>query len=631
MTTQGLTIKYLVFTGTHIEPVRLNFQCGLNLVYGASNTGKSFTLKSIDFMLGGSKPLPDIDERTGYEMIWFGFSLVGVGDFTLSRSTKGGNFILYEGLVTSVQPEQKAQTLSSKHDPKKLDNLSQFLLNNLGFAKKFVATHAVGKQDSLSFRDLTKILLVNETGIQIEQSPIESGQRHDRTKEHSVFRLLLTGVDDSSIVPIMDKKAFDTSKAVRIEIINEMIADIDSKLMSSYPDIDDLPAQNQRIANALEQIKSEFDVAQGSIQSYLDEKRRLSIDIPRIGERLEEIQVHIERFAKLNKIYISDIERLGALEEVSFLLSLGTNRACPLCGAPAEAQQHMHEIGSIEQVREASLAEIAKIEHQRTDLAGTIFDLRREDERLRLILPELLNRLAEIESEIDRLAPKANESQLKLSEIIMVRDHVKKGLALLEQKNTYIAKREEFNKLKKAPKTDNPKLDLPGTIAHEFCKIVSHVLKEWQFPGECHVSFDEKTYDLRIDGKLRVDNGKGVRAVTHAAFKVALLLFCRGRGLPHPGFVVLDTPLLTYRDPIKNPKLGELSDDEKALAQTPVKQRFFEHLSSIRNLGQFIILENIDPPANIGELAHVHLFYGNTGGGRNGLFPVSRVFASAVG
>jgi hypothetical protein len=31
----------------------------------------------------------------------------------------------------------------------------------------------------------------------------------------------------------------------------------------------------------------------------------------------------------------------------------------------------------------------------------------------------------------------------------------------------------------------------------------------------------------------RKDNGKGVRAITHAAFKVALLLYCKERDLPN--------------------------------------------------------------------------------------------------
>ncbi len=111
-----------------------------------------------------------------------------------------------------------------------------------------------------------------------------------------------------------------------------------------------------------------------------------------------------------------------------------------------------------------------------------------------------------------------------------------------------------------------------------------------------------------------------MRAITHAAFKIALLIFCHEKGLPHPGFVILDTPLLTYRDPIKNPKHGELSTDEKKLAQTSLKQKFFEHLHSIRKLGQFIIFENVDPPNNIENLAKAEIFLGQPGG-RIGFFP----------
>jgi len=159
-------------------------------------------------------------------------------------------------------------------------------------------------------------------------------------------------------------------------------------------------------------------------------------------------------------------------------------------------------------------------------------------------------------------------------------------------------------------------------VLHEFSQIVSRILTAWEFPGECHVSFDEKTFDLKIDGKLRTNNGKGVRAITHAAFKVALLIFCRERNLPHPGFVILDTPLLTYRDPMKSKGKDKLTEDEQVVARSPLKQKFFEHLSSISNLAQFIILENIDPPENIEAYAHIEVFSGNPGDGRYGFFPL---------
>jgi hypothetical protein len=148
---------------------------------------------------------------------------------------------------------------------------------------------------------------------------------------------------------------------------------------------------------------------------------------------------------------------------------------------------------------------------------------------------------------------------------------------------------------------------------------VSDVLKAWKFPGECHVAFDESMYDLRIDGKNRKDNGKGVRAITHAAFKVALLIFCRERGLPHPGFLILDTPLLTYRDPLSSD--GPLERDEEELRKTALKQYFFEHLAATSTQGQFVIIENIDLPENLTKLGHIEVFTGDPHRPRTGLFP----------
>ncbi len=56
MTAQRLTIRHLAFTGPGKAPAELGFSEGCNLVWGASNTGKSFTLKAFDFMLGGFGP-----------------------------------------------------------------------------------------------------------------------------------------------------------------------------------------------------------------------------------------------------------------------------------------------------------------------------------------------------------------------------------------------------------------------------------------------------------------------------------------------------------------------------------------------------------------------------------------------
>lgn len=420
---------------------------------------------------------------------------------------------------------------------------------------------------------------------------------------------------------MLDAKTFATSKSVRIEVVQEMLDIVINKL-KEYPNIDDLSSQNQRLDSTFERIQEEFDAIQGTIRSLLQEKQLLSIELPKIGLRLDEIKLHLERFSTLDNVYISDIERLASLEEAGFLLSLNNEQACTLCGAPPEAQSHDQYLQIIEKTRQSAVSEITKIQSQRYDLQNTIADLNAEYTQLTSDYSTASKRLDEVEQNITRLTPSANQTKISVRDIVTERDSVKEGLLLLEQRNTLLAKLEEFNKLTKPSRDDQPVLKTPDSSAHELSQIVGEVLKAWEFPGKCEVSFDQSTHDLMIDGKLRINNGKGVRAVTHAAFKVALLIYCRKYTLPHPGFVVLDSPLLTYRDPMKNPNTIALTADEEILAKSSLKTKFFEHLSSIKHLGQFIILENIDPPNNIADLANVQIFSGSSSLGRDGLFPI---------
>jgi hypothetical protein len=232
----GLVLKKLTFTGANAESAELNLTPGLNLIYGASNTGKSFTVKAIDFMLGGSRELPDIDERRAYERAWLTIHLPKSGDATLMRALVGGAFEFYSKQVT-IPPEngENVRQLSARHDYSNTDNLSQFLLDELGFETKQIAIDANGKKRSLSFRDLARYCITDETAIQSEISPLESGQYPFVTAERSVFKLLVTGTDDSAIVPVLDRKTFKAATAGKLEVLDEMLAAIGEELAADFP------------------------------------------------------------------------------------------------------------------------------------------------------------------------------------------------------------------------------------------------------------------------------------------------------------------------------------------------------------------------------------------------------------
>jgi hypothetical protein len=621
MNSAGIHFISLTFTGRDKETVGLSFEPGLNVLFGASNTGKSFALKVLDFLLGGSRALPEIKERVGYERAWLALTLPKAGNVTLMRALAGGSLELHPGHVTETRKGDKSvRRLSARHDAEKTENVSQFLLDELGLAGRWVAMDVNGRKRPLSFRDLVRFGLVDETAIQSETSPAESGQVVSPTVEHSVFKLLLTGQDDSAVVTVQDRKSFKAATTAKLEVVDELIKQIDEELMADFPQPSELQEQSDRLEETFRRAQEEVRLAQESIRGRLLRKQALAQDIFWREQRSSEIQLNFGRFEQLAEVYTSDIARLEAIEEAGFVLSLNGDKPCPLCGAPPDAQKESHGIDDIKRANAAANIEIAKIRKQQTELAKTIEQLNVEAVAIERELNTLGERLDALESELAQLAPTSEGAQQQLDEVLTVRDTVRRGLSLMEQRRALLERRDELTDAKPATKADRPQLGPPSTVMHEFAQKVSEVLKAWKFPGECQVAFDEGAYDIRIDGKNRKDNGKGVRAVTHAAFKVALLIFCRERDLPHPGFLVLDTPLLTYRDPLKS-RQGTLAKDEEALRNTALKQHFFNHLAEHGKLAQFIVIENVDLPDNLASLAHVETFTGDPNVPRTGLLP----------
>jgi hypothetical protein len=601
----------------------VSFGPELNVLWGASNTGKSFTVKTIDFMLGGGSALPGITEREGYDRAWLNVALPTSGDMTFMRALAGGDFEVLPGTVFAADPKSKdRRKLSGRHSATKFDNMSQFLLSELGLSGKMIAEDAYGKKRSLSFRDLVRYCLIDEASIQSETSPVESGQVIGRTEEHSVLKLMLTGRDDSAVVTVLDQKTFKTSTTAKIEVIDELLKAVNDELDTDFPDAEGLKEQNAKLERSWLEAQNEAQAAQESIREKLQVKNRLAREIFQATQRQGEIRLNFGRFEQLGDVYASDIKRLEAIEEAGFLLSLSGDQPCPLCGASPDDQAHSHGMDDIKRARAGADAEIAKIQKQRSELQFTIQSMTSEGLQLERSLDALEGELQRVETDLSRMAPGASATKKRLDEVLEVRDHVKRGLDLLQQRASLTERKEALARAKRPTNADKPTLGTPGKVMDDFAQTVSKVLTEWQFPGERRVSFDEGTYDLRIDGKLRRDNGKGVRAVTHSAFKVALLMFCRERDLPHPGFVVLDTPLLTYRDPLKNRKAGALTADEQVLRNTSLKDFFFEHLAEVAKLGQIVVVENVDLPTNLDSVAHIQTFTGDPMNGQFGLFPI---------
>ena len=200
MRKQGFQIRFLRFLSFDKPPTHIDFDSGLNIICGSSDTGKSFVVYSIDYMLGSGKPLKKIPELIGYCRVLLGIEASDGSSYTLERALDGGDFICYSGLHKDLLEGIEGKRLSSKHSAKSNNNLSRFLLNLTGINDCFICKNKKGQTHSLSFRNLVRLLIVKEKNIAKEISPIESGQYITRTSECSLFKFLLTGVDDTNFM-----------------------------------------------------------------------------------------------------------------------------------------------------------------------------------------------------------------------------------------------------------------------------------------------------------------------------------------------------------------------------------------------------------------------------------------------
>lgn len=601
-----LNIFELRFSAKNRPDATLSFKPGLNIIHGASDTGKSFSLDSINFLLGASSPLKDISERVGYEKVSGVFnSGYPYSNITIERGIDGG-------ALTVKDHENDTLVLSEKHNAKKEDNISKYLLSLINFENSQIKTTKAGKMRGISFRDLARLILIEEGDITKTISPVLSGQYTKDTTEKSVFKLLLTGIDDSTYL------VKETNNYIQLDeqILDHLILEYKSELAGTEHSISDLELQIEKLASSIAKENELINNLQKDLNTALESRKAILETKEKIEPRLIEIEALLERFLLLDRHYSNDLLRLDAIRESGILLNFLEVRDCPLCGTSPENQNHKQDCdGDIKTVIEAANAEIEKIHQLKIELAKTVEELKSEKLLKSTHLSYLSGILSEIQDKIvENISPNISTTQYSFSDLMNKKFEaikLKDTLTKLEQ----LENRRSSNG--KAQKQSQPKniepSGLPKSILGEFSRRVENLLKSWGFPQVDNVYFDETTFDFVISNKPRGSYGKGLRAITHAAFSIALLEFCVSQSLPHPGFVVLDSPLLAYKDP-------DPGNDE--IKKTDLKDKFYSYLSSLGNKYQIIIFENVKPQS---ELTNFHEIYfsKNESSGRYGLFPLN--------
>ncbi len=605
----GFVLRQLTLTGPGVANAELRFTRGLNVIAGPSDTGKTFIAQCIDFAMGSGSAPKEIPEAAQYTSVLLEIESQDADRvFVLERSLRGGDVRL------STQGEAD-RVLAAKHQADKEDTVSRFLLELSGLDGKKVRTNQQGKTRPLSFRDIAPLILVDEESVISATSPVLSGQYTTRTAESGVFRLLLTGTDDSSVIAKEDPKVAKGRQEGKAEVLEvflqrnrEQLAML--KIVESVAEVRD---QLARLDAAFDAASADLAVEQSSAAS-LEERRRSAWTRLRQSESRADVLSELQkRFELLQEQYSSDLRRLEATTEAGVRLGQMKEERCPVCGAPAEhhESEHQQERAAPADVAQACKAEAAKTTKLLQDLQTTLASNAAEVERLGVERSARQGELEATGTELTTLLqPRLQVAVQKVRESQAARDACRRGLELLERAQELEGLLAEANAPRKKERADGPSSVVSTGEAEQFSKDVEALLRSWHFPNLDRVTFSEDDQDIVISSRPRGSHGKGVRAITRAAFNLALLRLCAREGRPFPGVVLIDSPLVVYREP----------DTDEGAFPHDVKDAFYGALAGGFNDVQVIILENDDPPESVGESANVVAFTG-TNQGRRGFIP----------
>lgn len=611
----GIMIQRLVVQGPGLPEAVLTFADGLNVVSGASDTGKSFAFSCIDFAFGASKPPRPIPQSFGYECVRLHIQTRGDKQvFIIERPFKGRSV----RIIREIDGEEADEiSLPAQHSGTNPSTLSGFLLEQIGLWGVQIRKNAKGERRSVSFRDFAHLCLIDEERIIAERPPHLSGQVVTATAEGEFFRTLITGNESGAEASATPKSVNRQGIDAKLELLDRMIRAEEEALKQLEIAPVQIPEELQRLDFEMIRTSSGFDDSRISLVDLEGQLERLNGVARQTQGRASVVSGLLSRFDLLDEHYETNIKRLSLIAEAGSLLASLPSSNCPLCGALVSDQRpdQCSATDDPESVKVAALQEVSKFSGLKRDLNSMIQELHRESNQLETRKAEVSREITAIENEINvQLQPRIQSSSETMAAQRARRDLLVQGSVRLESIAQLRNVRTELELARSESKPEQAAQSetASATDLDTFAAVVGEVLLKWNYPDPGDVYFSVEAQDLIIGEHGRASHGKGVRALTCAAFIVGAMKHCQDARLPHPSLVVLDSPLVAYKEPD--------SDEARGLEEANVKESFFESLSDGYVGGQVIVFENEAPPSDLQGRATLHYFT-KSPSGRYGFFP----------
>lgn len=578
---------------------KLKFKEGLNIITGASNTGKSYVINCIDYLFGAENPPKDINESKNYSFLLLELEY-SLKPFTIKRYLRGENtqvIYLYECAIKNIEKNEYREL---GINAKTKESVSSYILNLMQYSdKKILSKIRTNKTKLLSLREIIDFIIVNETSIIREVSPIFS-DNYEATYKKSLFNFLLTNKDNSNLQEIEDPKITKAKLFAKIEVYNNLIKDASEKIeeLAEFK-IEDLDEQ-------INSLEGQYEYSTAILNKKTRERSEYIKDVEKLKNLIVESSRLLNKYTLLQEYYTSDIERIDFVEEGSFYLKQLKDYPCPICNNNIDNQDE-----NFNKILVSCEKENEKIKIKIDDLNQIILSEKFNIEKYNKEINELNNKICNLTIEIDNeLAPHSKVLKNRIDNILALQKKIELKIKLRNDITVYTSYRQNCQIAVDTYKVNNDTPKIDNKYYTNFANAIKKLLDNWKYKEDCNVIFDSNTYDIEIDGKPRGHLGKGHRALTHAAFSIAIQNYMYDNDFSFPAFVILDSPLLSLKE----------ADYDTEQVSNIIQNAFWKDLSNTNKDRQIIIFDNKEPSEDVKIAANYIKFTGNKNSGRCGFY-----------
>ena len=567
---KAFRIKQLRVSGVGKIDGFIEFNDGLNVIQGRSNTGKTWILKCIYYLFGtDTNPFSPL---TGYSVIEGVFKTERYGEITIRRELDNKKA---EVITNNAEVENGYYDTSYQgKGPLYLNDLwlRVFSIDH----EVLIPTSARYSRERLSWRNVASVFFVDEDEIDKSQSIVLKNPTYDTSIISSLI-YFLTGDSKEGIEEILKPEVATKAKEAVVRYIDDQVkslTDMKSNYILQLEELagSDIDAQMQKITDTVEEIQQQLD-------ELILESSSVTNQVSELQQKNANCKVLIDRYESLKSQYKADLQRLDFIAKGAVAVeSLPENKVCPFCGGKVENHN--------EDYHEAIEAETRRIVSEIAIIMATENTVKEEQEKIAKDIRDLNEKRSCISIEI---STKNTEISAYKTDLKKYKDYTKiqSGIEFVNHQLEILGEKKiNAEKKKKNHPLYSAKKDFESHINDEFDKRLNIILKECNYRAG-YASWDFKSFDILMNGiSKEVDQGKGYRSFLNSV--VAMMLyeyFNEEKSYIKPGFLMIDTPLLGFDE----------DEDKGETLKIGLYQYFINHQDD----GQMIVVDNLNVIPNI--------------------------------